>query len=585
MGPKTRPEIADGTDTNESMPEYLASYFQRDGSVATAHGPVLGPECFGPSDRPAAHQEDVRRQAAALASGKTAKRGLLVWHSTGTGKTCTAAIAMDAFWKTKRDLVYVTTASALALGPLAKLQRCASQKMAQPEDAYARRGVRAMSFEELAAGALPTAETALVVDEAHHLLEPRFLALAAALMAAPASIALVALTATPGPFPEATLMLLNMLRPAGSPPYALPKAGSAKEGAALAARLRRDGVVAYYDAVNDAEHFPEVRVVDSSTKGATVAAKVAQMVDEVAAAPGDRHMVWAPDAEVGAAAADGLRAANVRFVEIRGDVSQRAREFNKGTEPGVALIADRGLGEAVDLRGVRHVHVLDAELDADGLKQVVGRAYRFCSHAFLPEQDWTVEVKLYLPRVPGRVDVAVTRLEEVAAHSRELLVLLVGLTDEVGRKAGVADLVTSSEAPSKAVDAAVRKGLAALGKDEAQGMLKVWADLPKLRREVDALAKQLSEADLRTLASVHEADARLSREQRGSDDANRAFYDLLRAAGPPMAGPPRPRTPRAGPPRPRTPRTSTAGPPRPRTPRTSTGPTSTGPASTGGRRS
>jgi len=522
--PRLDEEEGAGAVEEESLPEFLARYFER--REPARHGPVLGPACFGPSDRPAAHQEDVRRMAAALA-GKGKKRGLLVWHSTGTGKTCTAAAALDAFWKTKRDLVFVTTAAALALKPLEKLQRCATRKWGHAADSFAQRGVAARSFEELAAQPFAAAATVLVVDEAHHLLEPRFLALARRLLAAPASVAVVALTATPGPFPEATTLLLNMLRPAGAAPYALP--ATTKEREALRKRLLADGAVAFYDAVEDAEHFPAVRVVDATAGPGPVAAKVAAMVDDVAAAPGDRHMVWAPDADVGRAAADGLRAAGVRFVELAGDVAHVAREFNRGTEPGVLLVADRRLGEAVDLRGIRHVHVLDAALDADGLKQVVGRAYRYCGHAFLPEQDWTLEVKIYLPRVPGHVDATLTRLDDVAAHARELLVLLVGLTDEVRRASGVAELDTG--APSKDTDEAVRTGLAALGAKEGKSLLTVWAtDLPKLRREVDALAKQLNEADLRTLASVHQADARLADAQHAADDANRAFYDALRGA-------------------------------------------------------
>ena len=515
---------AEASAADGDLPSFLAKYFERREPVS--HGPVLGPECFGPSDRPAAHQEDVRQLVAALAASKRgARRGLLVWHSTGTVKTGTAAIALNAFWGTKRPLVYVTTAAALALGPMAKLQRYAAQKLGAAPDAYARRGVRAMSYEELRDGFNDLGQAVLVVDEAHNLLNSRFLALQRRLLAAPADLTLVALTATPGPFPEATLVLLNLLRPAGRPLYALPKTD--RERAAMGARLRKERLIAYYDAVEDAAHFPTVRVTDST--GGPAGAKVAQMVDDVAAAPGDRHMVWAPDADVAAAAAEGLTAAGVRFVQLRGDVTAVAREFNQGQAPGVMLVANRQLGEAVDLRGVRHVHVLDQALDADGLKQVVGRAYRYCSHAFLPEQDWTVDVTLYLPRVPGRVDARITRLEDVASQARGAMVMLVGLADEVARQAGV-DVTDVIDGPTVAVDKAVRDGLRKLPAEEAASALKVWADLPKLRREVDRLSKQLAQEDLRVLASVHEAEARLTSDQHASDATNQSFYDVLRGS-------------------------------------------------------
>ena len=37
---------------------------------------------------------------------KLPKRGMLIWHSTGSGKTCTATSIMDGFWGTKQKIIY-----------------------------------------------------------------------------------------------------------------------------------------------------------------------------------------------------------------------------------------------------------------------------------------------------------------------------------------------------------------------------------------------------------------------------------------------------------------------------------------------
>ena len=539
-------DVADGVDgaaPATSIPDYMARYFASRRAAASAApplAPITGPACFGGPDRgPSPHQEAVRDTLRSMLKNKSEKRrGLLVWHGTGTGKTCTAALALDAFWAArKRRLFYVTTSAALALNPLPKIAKCMTRSGGDPD--LVNRGVRALSFDDLA-GLELVGDEVLVVDEAHHLLEPRFLRIQTELVSPSKrarSVIVVAMTATPAPFPEATLLLLNMLRPRGARLYELP--GDAKSLEALRTRLAKDRLVSHYDASTDREHFAPVTYQEVVASGA----KVGLLVDAIRAAPeGHRHMVWAPDG-AGPAVAAGLRAAGVSFATLEGDVSHVAREFNRGDpgRGGVMLVADRRLGESVDLRGVRHIHVLDDAIDVDGLQQVIGRAWRFCSHAFLPAQDWSIDVKMYLPRVPGSVDMVVASQAELASRARGALVMMVGLLEEVEARTGIDVRAAEEEAdalpPAKAraararLDRDVRAAAARLKPEALAGeTVAVWADLPKLRDEMSALANRLSEGDLRTLASVHRADRVVARAQAGADEKSRVFYDMLRAA-------------------------------------------------------
>jgi replication-associated recombination protein RarA len=60
--------------------------------------------------------------ATSLISGDD--RGVLLWHSTGSGKTCTAAM-MESVWKSKLRIVYVTNVEASVANDVSKIAECA----------------------------------------------------------------------------------------------------------------------------------------------------------------------------------------------------------------------------------------------------------------------------------------------------------------------------------------------------------------------------------------------------------------------------------------------------------------------------
>ena len=67
-------------------------------------------------------------------------------------------------------------------------------------------------------------------------------------------------------------------------------------------------------------------------------------------------------------------------------------------EPGrlCILMATRAGAEGINLRSVKNVHILEPHWNPSVTEQIVGRAIRICSHASLPMEQRTVEVKLYL---------------------------------------------------------------------------------------------------------------------------------------------------------------------------------------------
>lgn len=98
---------------------------------------------------------------------ETSNRGMLAWHSTGSGKTCTATGVIDAFWDDEdRDIIFASSLDAIASNPDYKFHECAmnlyprfqmepfagetkEETMSNISSAFAKRGVRFLSFAKL----------------------------------------------------------------------------------------------------------------------------------------------------------------------------------------------------------------------------------------------------------------------------------------------------------------------------------------------------------------------------------------------------------------------------------------------------
>jgi muconolactone delta-isomerase len=94
------------------------------------------------------------------------KRGMLAWHSTGSGKTCTATGVIDAFWDTDRAIIFASSIDAIASNPDYKFHECAmnlyprfqegdfkgatkDESMALIGEAFKRRNIKFLSFAKL----------------------------------------------------------------------------------------------------------------------------------------------------------------------------------------------------------------------------------------------------------------------------------------------------------------------------------------------------------------------------------------------------------------------------------------------------
>lgn len=115
---------------------------------------------------PSVPQSVVNMVSKQIAKTGSTNRGLLVWHSTGSGKTCTATGVMDAFWDTTKKIIFTSSIDAIASNPDYKFHECAMNlypRFQQGEfkgekdvvlenisNAFTKRGVRFLSFAKLA---------------------------------------------------------------------------------------------------------------------------------------------------------------------------------------------------------------------------------------------------------------------------------------------------------------------------------------------------------------------------------------------------------------------------------------------------
>ena len=67
------------------------------------------------------------------------------------------------------------------------------------------------------------------------------------------------------------------------------------------------------------------------------------------------------------------------------------------------MLASQKFNEGLDLKAVRHIHILEPLLSTGMRQQTIGRARRFCSHSQLPMKDWNVTIHDYISDYPDYV--------------------------------------------------------------------------------------------------------------------------------------------------------------------------------------
>lgn len=82
------------------------------------------------------------------------------------------------------------------------------------------------------------------------------------------------------------------------------------------------------------------------------------------------------------------------------------------------FLASQGFNEALDLKGVKHIHIFEPLVTTAADYQTIGRARRYCSHADLDQSDWTVRVHRYLSDLP--VDLDITNYDKLQTEINNL---------------------------------------------------------------------------------------------------------------------------------------------------------------------
>ena len=216
-------------------------------------------------------------------------RGLLCWHSTGSGKTCLATGAMEAF-KGKR-VIYLTSVDAKKANPPDSFYECASSFFPQfkkkldsskkdnknMEAIFKKNNIHFHSFATLTHllgiyKPLKKSEpnflkdSLIIIDEIHQIFKPlpnqkkEHDALKEFLLNINSdnlkNTKLLILTATPGGNKEDIIMLLNMIRKVNSPQITLPDLENEEKQKKFSDDIR--GLISYFDASLDFTKFPKL---------------------------------------------------------------------------------------------------------------------------------------------------------------------------------------------------------------------------------------------------------------------------------------------------------------------------------------
>jgi len=123
-----------------------------------------------------------------------------------------------------------------------------------------------------------------------------------------------------------------------------------------------------------------------------------------------------------------LHREGINHALFTGEVSKIQRkklvgDYNEGRLP-VLMISSSG-AEGLDLKGTKHVSVVEPHFNESKIQQIIGRGARYMSHAHLPEAERKVMVDRYFSTRPkpmwGEADTAVERFLQTRSNEKQLL--------------------------------------------------------------------------------------------------------------------------------------------------------------------
>jgi hypothetical protein len=202
---------------------------------------------------------------------KINKRGMLIWHSTGSGKTCTATSIMEGFWGTKQQIIYCSSRDALVSNPPINFFKCANdlfprfagKNLKKIESEF--KNVKFFSFAQLSnrieKKEVDLNKCILIIDEVHNLFRPlanqrqqhkkvENLLLSGSKFP---KMKVFILTATLGDNPEEIFKLLNIVRDNGTPELKEADLNNIDNF-----KLKLRGLISFFDMSNDTSKFPVV---------------------------------------------------------------------------------------------------------------------------------------------------------------------------------------------------------------------------------------------------------------------------------------------------------------------------------------
>lgn len=144
------------TDDSANVQRYLYDWY-----VNKKHGPTPkvgklfaeGNRCAkeeAEEDLPSLPQSVVNIVMKNINLKDSTNRGLLAWHSTGSGKTCTATGVMDSFWNSNKKIVFASSIDAIASNPPFKFHECSRLFFKRTEEDFEKRGIVFKTFAQLA---------------------------------------------------------------------------------------------------------------------------------------------------------------------------------------------------------------------------------------------------------------------------------------------------------------------------------------------------------------------------------------------------------------------------------------------------
>lgn len=227
-----------------------------------------------------------------ISQNNSSNRGVLAWHSTGSGKTITSMAIIDAFWKSDKNIVFVSSVEALQSNPPSTFyknadyfKRFKGKTEENVSNMFKKRNVKFMTFSQLAHYLLIDkplksvkteadkerhrtylANSVVIIDEVQNIFHPlpnqrtEHNALKKFLLAEESKInknmKVFILTATPGDSVQETIDLLNMVRDRKGKPIEIPNVLNTNSMDKFKTDI--NGLVSYFNSAKDLTRFPKV---------------------------------------------------------------------------------------------------------------------------------------------------------------------------------------------------------------------------------------------------------------------------------------------------------------------------------------